>query len=171
MKNVINISISILMCCAFSGVASANVVIPGWWSTDYNVGYCVYNKNITPSLPFLETEIGRFDTGASQYTTCDHGKWIARNTYGYQEKMICTTVGVSGQRETTVNKITFHKKDKRHFSISINGLVTGKYTITYNLTPKKCPVIKYPWIDAETNPGVPNPLWLQNMLLKKFSGG
>ncbi|MBU2852554.1 hypothetical protein [Acidithiobacillus ferriphilus] len=171
MKNVINILISILMYCAFPRIANANVVTPGWWSTGYHAGYCVYDKNIIASLHSLELEIGRFYTGSSQYTTCNQGKWIKRNTYGYRAKMICTTVWGNDQREVSAYKIIFHKENKNLFSVSINSLPNGKYTMTYKLTKNKCPVIKYPWIDAETDPVVPIPLWLHNKLLKKFSGG
>ena len=167
----VNIVVSILMCCICPRIAIANVIKPGWWSTGYHVGYCIYNKNVSPDLHFLALEIGRSDTGASQYTTCHQGKWIVHNACGYKTKMICTTVGINGQRGTAVTKITFHKENKRKFSISINSLLTGKYKTTYEFANNKCPVIKYPWIDAELNPGVPIPLWLQNVLLKKISGG
>lgn len=170
-KKLIHVLISILMFCVFSGMASANVVTPGWWSTGYHVGYCIYNNNVIPSLPFLELEIGRSATGASQYTTCDHGKWIARNAYDYKATMICTTVGVNGQRGTFVTKIIFHKENNRKFSISINSLLIGKYKTTYNFAKNKCPVIKHPLGAVEIYPGVPIPRLVHNKLLKQFSGG
>ena len=154
------------MCCAVSGNASANVITPGWWSTGYNVGYCVYDKNIIPSLPFLETGIGKFETGASQYTTCGNGKWISRNSHGYQAQMICTTVGVNGQRKITVNKIIFRKESKSYFFISIDGGVTEKYAITYKLT-KNARLLNSHGLTQKKS-GCANPLWLQNVLLKKL---
>ena len=152
-----------ITCCLFSyGTSNADVINPGWWSSGHGFGYCVEAGNIIPNLRVLEIEVGKTQTGASQYTICSHGKWLSRNSYGYQAELTCTKKGENGQHATKIIKVIFHKKNPEHFYISISG----GYATKYKLTNKECRIGKYPWIDTELNPGIPMPLWRQNMLIK-----
>ncbi|MDD5279750.1 MULTISPECIES: hypothetical protein [Acidithiobacillus] len=160
-------TISITCCLLFYGTSNADVIKPGWWSTGHGFGYCVEAGNAVPTLRFLELEVRKTQTGASQYTTCNHGKWLTNNTYGYQAKLTCKTMGINGQYATQTFKVTFHKKDKNNFYVKING----EYFTKYKSTRKKCIISKHPWAYTELNPGVPIPLRRQNMLLKKLHGG
>lgn len=162
MKKVI-FMVSITCCLFFYGTSNANVINPGWWSIGRGFGYCVEAGNIIPTLPVLEIEVGKTQTGTGQYTTCSHGKWLTRNIYGYQAELTCTTMGKNGQHATKIIKVIFHKKNHENFYISISG----EYTIKYKLTNKECKTGKYPWIDTELNPGIPIPLWRQDELIKK----
>lgn len=155
-------TVSITCCLLFYGTSNADIIKPGWWSTGHGLGYCVETGNAVPTLRFLELEVGKTQTGASQYTTCNHGKWLAKNTYGYQAELTCRTMGINGQHVTKTVKVFFHKKGLDNFYISISR----EYFTKYRLTRKICKINKYPWIDIELNPGVPIPLWRQNRLIE-----
>lgn len=155
------ISTALFLC--FPKNSLADVVEPGWWNIGGGFGYCIKPGNMIPSLSVLELEIGKTETGASQHTTCTHGKWIIKkkNTT-YKAALNCTTIGANGQTRVENKIITWRLIGPTQFYVSI----TGQGLTRYEFTKKKCKVSKYPLIEIQLNPGLPLPLWQQKLLLK-----